>query len=84
MTNIVVKSGRTRHYVNRCATNERLVAATHAIGFFGGTPPSVSLARSVQVAQSVRAGSVKLTIRAARAIAGHHAVVQLDLVCAAK
>jgi hypothetical protein len=84
MTNIVVKPGRTRHYVKRCATNERLVAATHAIGFFGGTPPSVSLARSVQVAQSVRAGSVKLTIRAARAIAGHHAVVQLDLVCAAK
>ena len=60
------------------------MAATHAIGFFGDIPPSVSRARSVQVAQSVRAGSVKLTIRAARAIAGGKAVVQLDLVCAAR
>jgi len=83
-TNIVVEPGRTRHYVKRCASNERLVAATHAIGFFGDIPPSVSLARSIQVAQSVRAGRVKLTIRATRAIAGGNAVVQLSLVCAAK
>jgi hypothetical protein len=82
VTNIVVEPGRTRHYVKRCASNERLVTATHAIGFFGDIPPSASLARSVQVAQSVRAGRVKLTIRATRAIAGGNAVVQLDLVCA--
>jgi hypothetical protein len=84
VTQIVVQPGRTRHYLRRCAHNERLVAATHAIGFFGDVPPSVSLARSVQVAQSVRAGTVKLTVRAARAIEGGHAVVQLDLVCAPK
>lgn len=84
VTNIVVEPGRTRHYVKRCAATESLVAATHAIGFFGDIPPSVSLARSVQVAQSVRAGRVKLTLRATRAIAGGNAVVQLDLVCAAK
>jgi hypothetical protein len=84
VTNIVVEPGRTRHYIKTCARNESLVAATHAIGFFGDIPPSVSLAHSVQVAQSVRAGRVKLTIRATRAIAGGNAVVQLDLVCAAK
>jgi hypothetical protein len=83
VTTIVVQPGRTRHYVKRCARNERLVTATHAIGFFGDIPPSASLARSVRVAQSVRAGLVKLTIRATRAIAGGNAVVQLDLVCAA-
>jgi hypothetical protein len=84
VTQIVVKPGRTRHYLKSCARNERLVAATHAIGFFGGSPPSASLARSVQVAQSMLAGHVQLTVRATRAIAGGNAIVQLDLVCAAK
>jgi hypothetical protein len=84
VTQIVVQPGRTRHYLRRCAGSENLVAATHAIGFFGDVPPSASLARSVQVAQSVRAGTVKLTVRATPAIAGGHAVVQLDLVCAPK
>jgi len=83
-TDIVVQPGRTRHYVKQCARGERLVAATHAIGFFGDIPPTASLARSVQVRQSVRAGRVHLTVRAARAIAGGSAVVQLDLVCAAR
>jgi hypothetical protein len=82
VTQIAVRPGRIRHYVGRCARNEKLAAATHAIGFFGSAPPSASLARSVQVAQSVRAGRVELTIRATRAIAGSRAVVQLDLVCA--
>jgi hypothetical protein len=84
VTEIVVEPGRTRHYFRGCARNESLVAATHAIGFYGDIPPSASLARSVQVAQSVRAGRVKLTIRATRAIGLDNAVVQLDLVCAPK
>lgn len=83
-TDIVVQPGRTRHYVKQCARGERLVAATHAIGFFGDIPPTASLARSVQVTQSVHAGRVHLTVRATRAIAGGNAVVQLDLVCAAR
>jgi hypothetical protein len=74
VTQIAVRPGRTRHYLGRCARGEQLVAATHAIGF-GDAPPTVSLARSVQVAQAVRAGHVELTIRATRAIAGSRAVV---------
>ena len=84
VTQIVVRPGRTRHYVERCAPNERLAAATHAIGFFGDAPPAVSLARSVRVVQTVHAGRVSLTIRAGQALAGGRAVVQLDLVCAAR
>ena len=84
VTQIVVRPGRTQHYVGRCARNERLAAASHAIGFLGDKPPAVSLARSVQVVQAVRAGRVSLTIRATRALAGGRAVVQLDLVCAAR
>jgi len=82
VTQIAVRPGGVRHYVGRCARNERLVAATHAIGFFRTTQPSVSLARSVHVAQRVAAGRVELTIRAGHAIAGTQAVVQLDLLCA--
>lgn len=84
VTQFVVLPGRTRHYVGRCARNELLAAATHAIGFLGDTPPAVSLARSVRVVQTVHAGRVNLTIRAGRALAGGRAVVQLDLVCAAR
>jgi len=84
VTQIVVRPGGTQHYVGTCARNERLAAATHAIGFLGDTPPAASLARSVKVVQAVRAGRVSLTIRATRALAGGRAVVQLDLVCGAR
>ena len=84
VTQIVVQPGHTRHYVEQCTRNERLAAATHAIGFFGDTPPPVSLARSIRVVQTVHAGRVSLTIRAGRAVVTRGAVVQVDLVCAAR
>lgn len=79
-----VRPGKTRLYVGRCPRNERLAAATHAVGFFGDTPPTASLARAVKVAQRIRAGHAELTIRASRAIAGTRTVVQLDLLCVAR
>jgi hypothetical protein len=79
-----VRPGKTRLYVGRCARNERLVAATHAVGFYGETPPTVSLARAVTVAQRIRAGHAELKIRASHAIAGTRTVVQLDLLCVAR
>jgi hypothetical protein len=82
VSQITVRPGGLRRYVGRCAPNEKLVAATHAIGFFGDAPPSASLTRSVHVTQRIAAGRVKLTIRAGRAIAGSRAIVQLDLLCA--
>ena len=82
VTQIAVRPSSVRRYVGRCARNEQLVAATHAIGFFADAPPSASLARSVHVTQRMAAGRVTLTIRAGRAIAGSHAIVQLDLLCA--
>ena len=83
VTKIAVLAGRTQHYVGRCAAHEQLAAATHAIGFLGDIPPTVSLARSVHVTQTVHAGRVKLTISSTSALAAGRAVVQLDLVCAA-
>jgi hypothetical protein len=78
VSQVAVRAGGVRHLAARCAKNERLVAATHAIGFTDDRPPSVAAARSVRVAQQVVAGRVALTIRAGP---GVHAIVQLDLLC---
>jgi hypothetical protein len=80
---VAVAPGQTQHLVAHCQHGEELVAATHAIGFYGDAPPTASLARSVQVTQAVHGQRVALTIHAALAIAGNRAVVQIDLVCAA-
>ncbi len=81
VSQVTVRAGGVRRVAAHCARNERLVAATHAIGFTGDTPPSVSTARSVRVAQHVAGGRVALTIRAGF---GVHALVQLDLLCGAE
>jgi hypothetical protein len=83
VTQIRVQPGRTQHVVAKCPHSEALVAATHAIGFYGDAPPTASLARSVHAAQSVHGQSVIVTIQTALAVAGNRAVVQIDLVCAA-
>jgi hypothetical protein len=63
----------------RCPSGERLSSATHAIGFYGQTPPSAKAARAVHVTQTIRNGVVAFTIRSKA-----QAVVQLDLICVAK
>lgn len=80
VSQVLVRAGGVRHFAGRCAKSERLVAATHAVGFAGDTPPSIAAARSVHVAQHVAAGRVALTIRAGP---GVRAIVQLDLLCGA-
>ena len=79
VTQVSVHAGSRRHVVARCGRGEQLVAATHAIGFPGPNPPSLAEARAVQVSQSVAAGRATLSIRSAT-----RAVVQLDLLCAAR
>jgi len=71
-----VTATRNRVVSARCAKSERLAGATHAIGFYGNTPPTAAQARGVHVTQRVRNGVATYTITS------HvKAVVQLDLVC---
>lgn len=77
---VATRANGIRHVAARCGGHQQLISATHAVGFRGDTPPSVTAARSVQVAQHVAAGRVTLTIRAGP---GVHAIVQLDLLCGA-
>lgn len=79
VSQVALNAGGRRRFAARCAPGERLVAATHAVAFPGDTPPTVAEARSMQVSQTVVSGRVILSIRS-----GARAVVQLDLLCAAR
>jgi hypothetical protein len=73
-----VRAGTSTHGA-RCARNEVLISASHAIGFLGDTPPSQAAIGSVSATQRIRGGLVLLTVHAAKRV---RAVAQLDLVCA--
>ncbi len=68
-------------FVERCSAGKRLLGVTHAVGFYGASPPSAALVGSVVVAQTVRAGIVHLVVRAGP-LPGARAIVQVDLECA--
>ena len=71
------------HVVRKaCVPGETLVSATHAVGFYGQTPPSAELVGAVHASRGVRDGHVKVTIRAGTAVQNARAVVQVDLTCA--
>jgi hypothetical protein len=81
MTQIEVLAG-SHGYVARCPARERLVDATHAIGFYMKAPPTPELAATVRVEQAIRNGRVYVTVHGAPEIRGVRAVVQVDLLCA--
>jgi hypothetical protein len=68
-------------FVERCPAGKRLLGATHAVGFYGASPPSAKLVAGVVVAQTVRAGDVHLVVRAGQ-LPGVRTIVQVDLECA--
>jgi hypothetical protein len=71
------------HVVHKaCATGEALVAASHAVGFYGKTPPSARLVAGVHADRVVRNGHVTVSIRAGTAVQHAKTVVQIDLTCA--
>ena len=76
-----VRAGARTLAVARCPKGQRLVSATHALAFYGSTPPTAANIQAVTVRQSVAAGVVRLTIRAKRSIAETPTIVQLDLLC---
>jgi hypothetical protein len=78
---LLVLPGITTHVVARCASGQRLVHATHAVGFYSDGPPSAGVAQSVRVQQVVRKGSVRVSARGGMG-ATTRTIVQVDLVCA--
>jgi hypothetical protein len=74
--------GGAQRIVQGCAAGERLVGASHALGFYTAAPPAQALAASVTAAQAVRGGRVVVTVRSGGALGGARAVVQVGAVCA--
>jgi hypothetical protein len=68
----------------RCPAGQRLVSATHAIGFYGAKPPTIGVAQSVHVTQNVKNGLVRVSARGGTGTLDGRTVVQLDLVCAVR
>jgi hypothetical protein len=65
-----------------CLAGETLVNASHAVGFYGKTPPGTRLVKSVHATRTVHDRHVSVSVRAGAAVANVRAVVQLDLTCA--
>jgi hypothetical protein len=82
VTEIRALAGSTRRVVSTCRAGERLVAATHAVGFYTALPPGLALATAVHVESVAAHGRVVTVVRSGKPVRGVRAVVQLDLVCA--
>jgi hypothetical protein len=80
---LVVRPGTTRRFAARCRSGERLVAASHAVGIYRKGPPTRTMASAVRVTQRVHRGRAQLTVQSSSGVHGLHAIVQLDLICAA-
>jgi hypothetical protein len=74
-------AGRTTRGAQGCARNERLVGASHAVGFYTQTAPASTVATSVSVRRTVRGGRVSVVVGADVSLRVR-AVVQVHALCA--
>jgi hypothetical protein len=72
----------SRRVTKGCLAGERLVAASHAFGFFTSRPPSESLATSVTGTERVRGRQLTVSVHADAELAGVRVVVQVHALCA--
>lgn len=72
----------SRTIARGCLARERLVAASHAFGFFTRRPPDASLVASVSGSRTVSGRRVRVSVRGDAELAGVRAVVQVHAVCA--
>jgi hypothetical protein len=81
VTTLHVRAGSTQRAVRACVEGERLVAGTHAIGFYTSRPPSAALVTAVRARQRLTADRVAATVRSTYAVSGVRAIVQVTAVC---
>jgi len=85
-TNLRVRTVRVRPgavtVIQACTARERLVGASHAIGFFRRTPPNASLVATVTSARTVSGSRVVVRARGDAELGGVRAVVQVHAICA--
>jgi hypothetical protein len=74
-------TARARVAVASCAAGERLVDASHAVGFLGKQPPTTAVVSSVRATRTVSGRRVRVAVSAA-SLRVARAVVQVAAVCA--
>jgi hypothetical protein len=67
---------------HRCASGERLISASHAIGFHTSTPPEPRLLTAVRTVQRVQGARITIVAGASSLLAGVRAELQVNAVCA--
>ena len=77
-----VVPGRTRFVAAACASGERLVAGSHAVGFWTVRPPAARLVRAVVTRQSLARDHVTVGAKGGAALGRVRAIVQVSAICA--
>jgi hypothetical protein len=77
-----VAPGRTRFVAAGCASGERFVAGSHAVGFYTLRPPAARLVAAVATRQSLARDHVTVSARAGVGLGRVRAVVQVSAICA--
>ena len=77
-----VVPGRTRFVAAGCASAERLVGGSHAVGFYTSKPPAARLVAAVATRQSLARDHVTVGARGGAALGRVRAVVQVSAICA--
>lgn len=81
VTTLRVRPGSTQRAVRPCAAGERLVAGTHAIGFYTPRAPSPAVVAAVRARQSFGTNRVVATVRSDGTLQGVRAIVQVAALC---
>jgi hypothetical protein len=76
-----VVPGRSRAVAAGCASAERLVTGSHAVGFYTARPPAARLVRAVATRQALGRDHVVVSARAG-ALGRVRAIVQVSAICA--
>jgi len=72
----------TARVTQACASGERLLGGSHAVGFFTQRPPAAGLIAAVRTNEAVSGTGVSVVARVGSAVAGVRAVLQVSAVCA--
>jgi hypothetical protein len=77
----LLRPGATR-VTQTCASGERLLGGSHAVGFFTQRPPAAGLIAGVHTTAAISGTRVSVVARSSGAVAGVRAVLQVSALCA--
>ena len=78
---MVLHSGTAR-MTQTCASGERFLRGSHAVGFFTQRPPAAGLIAAVRTSEAISGTRVSVVAHVGSAVAGVRAVLQISAVCA--